>query len=580
MTRLLVILLFIPSLAFATFTEFYCQSGGSNLNSGSTTSNSAGYTKTNMNWNGSTIYTITDGTNPSASVSVGDWASVYLDAATNGVFISRVTAVQNANNGTITVSSTIKAGAAPSSGASGRSISVGGAWKGPNGASGFPLSLNTLGNLQNASLNTCRINMKNDATYSVTAQLTTGTSGNKPITVQGYTSTVGDLGRAIIDGGTSTGAIFNNSGTTGFTFADLILSTSITTGTTDLVFDGANGGLWLRCVFHGSRGVGLDQSGSGVNIECEAYDCNKANTASIGGFRFGNGTVSIRPYSHDHSAGSNGHGFVTSDHCTLIDPIADSNGGSNFLISSVTNPGVVVILNSDAYNATGDGINVASGITGGWLYVENGNLTKNGGKGINNVTGAAFPGLTYNLGYGTGTQANGASDTLGGIAQSGNVTYASNASPYTAPTTGNFSINLAAAQGAGRGAFTETDGTNTGTVGYPDIGAAQALPGCTFPTPTATPTATATSTSTPTNTPTPTPTATFTPTITPCAPTPTATATWTPTPTFTPTATATNTPTPTATATSTPTPTPTPSATSTPTATACAGGEVSYNHSD
>jgi len=50
-------------------------------------------------------------------------------------------------------------------------------------------------------------------------------------------------------------------------------------------------------------------------------------------------------------------------------------------------------------------------------------------------------------------------------------------SPYVAATTGNFQINLSTANFAGRQHFEENDGTNTGTQGFPDIGAAQSLTG-------------------------------------------------------------------------------------------------------
>jgi hypothetical protein len=45
--------------------------------------------------------------------------------------------------------------------------------------------------------------------------------------------------------------------------------------------------------------------------------------------------------------------------------------------------------------------------------------------------------------------------------------------PFSAASTGDFRVTLAAAKGAGRGAFTETQASYTGTLGYPDVGAAQ-----------------------------------------------------------------------------------------------------------
>lgn len=55
----------------------------------------------------------------------------------------------------------------------------------------------------------------------------------------------------------------------------------------------------------------------------------------------------------------------------------------------------------------------------------------------------------------------------------GSVTYANDVTPWVDPANGDFRIDLAAAQGTGRGAFLQTDGSHAGTVSYPDIGAAQ-----------------------------------------------------------------------------------------------------------
>jgi hypothetical protein len=60
---------------------------------------------------------------------------------------------------------------------------------------------------------------------------------------------------------------------------------------------------------------------------------------------------------------------------------------------------------------------------------------------------------------------------------SGNVTYANDVTPWTDPANGDFRISLAAAKGAGRGTYTQTAASYAGTVGYPDIGAAQSTGG-------------------------------------------------------------------------------------------------------
>src|SRR5437762_1375337 len=109
MKRLLLLVtshFLLLTCALGAWTEFYCDpSTGSNLNSGHNTGTV--YTSAGGNWASSTrIFTVTDGTNPSSSVVVGDFGSVYVTSgATQATFIGSVTAVQNATNGTVTFSS-------------------------------------------------------------------------------------------------------------------------------------------------------------------------------------------------------------------------------------------------------------------------------------------------------------------------------------------------------------------------------------------------------------------------------------------------------------------------------------------
>jgi hypothetical protein len=62
------------------------QTTGSNLNSGSTNADGAAATSTNGDWGNATAnrFTAASGT-PFSAVSIGDWASVYLDAASSVV---------------------------------------------------------------------------------------------------------------------------------------------------------------------------------------------------------------------------------------------------------------------------------------------------------------------------------------------------------------------------------------------------------------------------------------------------------------------------------------------------------------
>lgn len=473
--RLLIILLVIPTLALGAFVDFFCNaSTGANINAGDSVG-AATYTSTNGNWSTSTnIFIPTDGTNPvSAGVTVGQYASIYVDGATVAVFIAKITTVVNAANGAITVSSSLRAGSAPSTSVTGRSITVGGVWKGPNAASGFPLTLTSLGNLVAAG-DKVAINLKNTASYVITANVSEVSSGG--IQVQGYTSTVRDGGKATINGGTS-GASYNllsTSASSGWAHIDLIfLNNGATASATGVTATSSTSVSFTRCVFTGMRGTGTDAGNGAVYTECEAYGNNLSNTTSLGGFS-GPG-IFTRCISHDNT-GSNSDGFFMSASASTgiyTNCISDTNGGIGFNVSGTNT--IVRLSNCDAYNNTSDGFRSTS--ASGSYWIENCNFIKNGGWGINFATSNITSHFIYNCGFGAGTQVNTSGTVTGAYSgqEIGSITYASNVTPWVDPANGDFRINLAAAESVGRGNFVETAPSYAGTIGYPDIGAAQAL---------------------------------------------------------------------------------------------------------
>lgn len=454
------------------FTEFYCQSGGNQLNSGHTTNNSAAYTATNGNWDGTSIYTPTDGSIPGNSMTIGDFASVYLDGATVAVYIGRITNVAAGVNGAITISTTAKMGTAPTSGATGRSIKVGGAWKGPNGADGFPLTI-IAGTLTNAAGDTTRVNFKNDATYSVTAAITATAAG--PYYFQGYTTTPGDLGRAIIDGG-ATGTSYNIFSYIGQTvLLDFIFQNNGNSGSQYGVVGGGTGNCYVgRCVFKNMRQGGLLIGTNGNNIveECEAFNCNLGNVGNAGAFAANISTDFIRCIAHDNTT-SNAPGFsVGGTSCSFRDCIADSNGADGFLLQVATK----AVMGCDSYNNGRDGIRLSS-VSASLYHIENCNLIKNGGWGINGTGSGSRVGMVINCGFGTGSQANTSGTTTGlkSMLEVGSINYPNNVTPWADPANGNFTITLSNAKQVGRGTFTQTAASYGGTFSYIDIGAGQSL---------------------------------------------------------------------------------------------------------
>jgi hypothetical protein len=210
-----------------------------------------------------------------------------------------------------------------------------------------------------------------------------------------------------------------------------------------------------------------------VFVECEAYNCNKGNTASQ--YAFNNltaGGVYLRCIAHDNTTANTG-GFGTAVNCIFVDCISDTNGKYGFELSGV---GTMQMIGCDAYNNSTNGINL-SGASAASLYIENCNLIKNGAWGINSSGSSLRNGSIFNCAFGAGTQANGSGtiNGTGGLNVIGTVTYASNVTPWTDPANGDFRINLAAARAAGRGSFTQIAPSYAGAIGYPDIGAAQSI---------------------------------------------------------------------------------------------------------
>ena len=441
------------------FTEFYCRAAdGSNLNAGSTNAAAAAFTYASGSWVASTgVFTVASGNPSSDGVAVGDFASVYPDGSSVGVFVGRVTA-RDAT--TITVSLTAKSGTAPTDGTNTRTLKIGGAWKGPNAAENFPFGF-AAGAMTTAAADILRVNLKNGTTYSITAALVHNVAG--PIAFQGMTTTAGDFGRAVIDGGVAGASYILLSGTSTFTkLADLTFQNNGATGNAAGLTQGAGWSL-LRIVVNSVRGFGIVGAGNQTPIvECEAYSCNQSATANTGGFNASARAHLVRCISHDNT----GFGFFNnSTSWSAVGCVADSNTISGFNLNSATS---VMLSNCDSYNNGASGFAVTGAAN---IYAENCNAIKNTGAGWA-VTGAGIVTL-FNCGFGAGTQANGGGSITGVAENMALVTYAADVTPWVDPANGDFRVNLAAAKGAGRGSFTQTAASYTGTVAYSDIGAAQ-----------------------------------------------------------------------------------------------------------
>lgn len=457
------------------YTEFTARNNGSNLYAGSLDGSAEASTTplvtyTNGGWNSGTgVFTPASGNPVSDGVAVGQWVSVYTDGASAPTgFVARVTARDST---TITLSTTAKGGTAPTTAGSGITVVVGGAWKGPNGTDGFPFTFN-LAAATNSSGHPVRVNFKDDATYSISAAITQ--SNNGYLLYRGYSSTFGDSGRAIVDGGSPSASFvmltFNG---VGLDLENFVFRNNGTTSGTSGGVSVQGGRSFLRnVVVHDVRGVGIGGGGQPGNVflECETYACNKGGgNAPSGGFSITSG-VMISCYSHDHTAG-NTNGFVVSNGGTAIGCIADTCASDGFRAGNSSN---ATLINCEAYNCTGDGADTNASAGSRFIGI-NSNFIKNAYQA--NLGSSTYLSRFFNCGIGSGTMAN-TSGQYNGVAyeETGTVTYGSNLTPWVDPGNGDFRIVLPAAMGAGRGTFTQYDSNLTApnTVAYPDIGAARA----------------------------------------------------------------------------------------------------------
>ena len=444
------------------FTNFCCRSGGSNLNAGTLTGDTTvPGTSPSYDYTGTfatNTFTVS-GANPQSD---GVTAGMFVQVS-NGSSIGRIARITSVTSTTIVLSSsatvTVNAGTYTVA-------KVGGAWAGPSGSTAFPFNA-----LSSAVVDTTgnwpRINYMNDQTYSPTSAWAVNQNA---VTHEGFESSYGDEGRAIIDGGLN--AIVLLTWTSTGWLRHFRLRNNGLTGTNPLVSMTA-GVLGVHdCVFHNSRAAGLNSSGGSYAIidQCEFYLCNQSNTASNGAIVGGVGTWCYDSIFHDN-IGGNTSGIVANNTTVVERCIFASNGNKGILCGAVTN---YSIDSCDFYNNGSDGVQVTS--TTATTRIANSNFVKNGGYGINLVSAMSRVAHLINNGFGAGTQANTSGQVTNSVAMCINedpVTYATDVTPWADPANGDFRITLAAAQGAGRGEFIQLATDYAGSIGYPDIGACQ-----------------------------------------------------------------------------------------------------------
>jgi hypothetical protein len=424
------------------FTEFYVNAAavGNNTNAGDSPlpvilRTSGG------NWVAATgVYTLVGMDTTGVGIVVGMMASVHADGASLTGFVGRITAFDLT---TVTVSLTAKAGTAPVDGTANRTLAIGGPWKGPNGAVGFPFGF--MVQALNDGVNLIpRVNFKNNAQYTTSSAVSHAITDNGPVIWQGYATTPGDGGRA--GWGTSIGAgsyillTMGGANTRRQWLEDFEFYANGTTGTaTGVSFQGVDGGA-RNVTVQQSRGIGLLCNGPGSTyIQCEAYVCNQSNTAGLAGITHGNNIRLIRC----SSIASNKDGFSTgtgaSQNSILMNCMSWANAGSgySFKAPTATAGSSLVLRHCDSYGNDGDGFTFDAITAGGVVFLENCNFIFNDGWGIRQLDALYHTLVMQNCGFGAGTMANALgnmsfSATANMLLEDGTINYTADAVPWKA----------------------------------------------------------------------------------------------------------------------------------------------------
>ncbi len=114
---------------------FMDASTGNDLNPGiggtgstATTPGTNDYTSTSGNFDGTSVFTPTDGSTPASSIAVGDYVSLYNSGETVCRCVAKVVTVAAGVNGAVTIDTTIKYGTVPTSNSGSRNLKHGGPW--------------------------------------------------------------------------------------------------------------------------------------------------------------------------------------------------------------------------------------------------------------------------------------------------------------------------------------------------------------------------------------------------------------------------------------------------------------------
>lgn len=370
------------------YDEFYMtgESGSNNLNAGSTSADAGGagaasVTSVNGDWGNAAAnrFTAASGT-PFSAVNVGEWASIYLDAATAVVYIGKVTAV-NAGGASIDLSATVKLGTAPTSGATGRSCKIGGAWQNANAFTGSLLAAGTLGT-------SMRFNVKAGiyANTSTSRSFSCNGTSQYHFWLRGYKTTPGDM-----DDDAAHGTFASGTEIPAFTFTTAAFTfTSSFAKISNIDIQGARAGAQLvhginkvlRCRVENTNAIAAGRAASGTGSGAIIERCwFKATTTATSCYNVG---ASVHLYDTVMVGGvvcSDAGSFnIHYDNCYFLAPAGDG-------LSIATTGNVRCSVDSCTfYGIPGDAIEYTA-IANWMLYARNCIFSEITGVAVKNSTG-------------------------------------------------------------------------------------------------------------------------------------------------------------------------------------------------
>jgi hypothetical protein len=328
---------------------------------------------------------------------------------------------------------------------------------------------------RNAAGDPTRINLKSGTNYAITATVTVSTTNNDGITIQGYTTTPGDGGRATIDGGTSGASFILLSCSAKSLIADIIFQNNGATGSASGISVGINNNgatIVERCKIANVRGNGINGNTGQLQLhDCEVTGANQSNTSGLAGVATNSSyTIVINRCTISSNTGSNTNGIrIGSPYSAVIINSTIANNGKEGVFHAST--GHLFMLGCRVHGNSGDGVefNGTNPNITGWF--ENCLFTSNSGFGV--TSAANRPNFHFrNCGFYDNTSGEVNANIYNRI---GSVTLTG--SPYNDAANGDFALNTtagagAACRGAGIGTFTDTIYSGA-TTSYPDIGGVQ-----------------------------------------------------------------------------------------------------------